>query len=191
MEYKYKIVDYNSLDFRGFSLKPIRQDEIFTIMKWRNNQIEYLRQTKPLTKEKQSKYFKHYILGQCDTEKPVDILFAYYHEESLVGYGGLTHIDWYNKIAEISFVLGVESTDGQEVYCNYLLSFIELLKIVAFEQLMLLQIFSVTYFNRRKQIECLHIIMEKVTISELPSLNRVEKYPEFIIHRLIPGGILK
>ena len=53
----YKILHKNVYSLDEYSLVPIRKEDRYDIMKWRNEQIYHLRQTKLLTKEEQDEYF--------------------------------------------------------------------------------------------------------------------------------------
>ena len=77
-------------------------------MNWRNEQIDYLRQTNHLTKQDQDNYFNKIIFKQFNHQKPSQILFSFYNKNKLIGYGGLVHINWAHKNAEISFLLKTE-----------------------------------------------------------------------------------
>jgi hypothetical protein len=85
-------------------LVPIRDEDKYSIMKWRNEQIAILRQKSPLTKENQEKYFKEVVEKLFETDQPSQLLFSFLEKGNLIGYGGLVHIDWENKNAEISFL---------------------------------------------------------------------------------------
>lgn len=95
----------NIYTLNEFSLLPIRFEDRYLIMKWRNEQIYHLRQNKPLTKKIQNDYFVKEIFPLFNQTKPNQILFSFLKKKILVGYGGLVHINWQKKNAEISFVM--------------------------------------------------------------------------------------
>ena len=45
----YKALNNQEYSFNEYSIVPIRSQDRFSIMKWRNEQIYHLRQDKPLT----------------------------------------------------------------------------------------------------------------------------------------------
>ena len=49
---------------KDYSICPIRVEDKFLIMRWRNEQIYHLRQSKPLTEEDQIKYFDEVVTNQ-------------------------------------------------------------------------------------------------------------------------------
>ena len=87
---------------------PIRVEDKYDIMKWRNEQIFHLRQDVKLTKQMQNLYFKDNILPSFDEEHPTQILFSILKDKRCIGYGGLVHIDWINQNAEISFLMDTQ-----------------------------------------------------------------------------------
>ena len=88
-----------------FEIVPIRHEDRFDIMKWRNEQIYHLRQSEPLTIEKQDAYFDNTIALLFNQEKPNQILFSFLEENECIGYGGLVHINWIDRNAEVSFIM--------------------------------------------------------------------------------------
>ena len=51
-----------------YSIVPIRYEDRWGIMKWRNEQIYHLRQAKPLTAEDQENYFSNVVSKLYDQE---------------------------------------------------------------------------------------------------------------------------
>ena len=88
-----------------YSLVPIRHQDKYKIMKWRNEQIYHLRQGKPLTKMDQDKYFNTIVSSLATQKFPDQILFSYLERDKCIGYGGLVHINYLDKHAEISFIM--------------------------------------------------------------------------------------
>ena len=73
-------------------------------MNWRNDQIYHLRQYE-IDKTKSRKYFNDIVANLFDKETPNQILFSYLKNSKCIGYGGLVHINWKDKNAEISFIM--------------------------------------------------------------------------------------
>ncbi len=124
---------------------PMRKKDIYFIMKWRNDQIEILRQNKTLTKKDQLSYYQNYILPSFFQKKPTLILFSYLLNNRLIGYGGLTNIDWRSKKAEISFLLNTKRAKDKIAYQQEFMVFLKLIKQIAFKDLKLKLIFTETY----------------------------------------------
>ena len=65
-----------------------------------------------------------------DQEKPNQILFSYFKNDKCIGYGGLVHINWIDKNAEISFIM---NSDLEEEYFHYHWSiFLGMYRILSF-----------------------------------------------------------
>jgi RimJ/RimL family protein N-acetyltransferase len=128
--------EYKKGDFR---LIPLREEDKYSIMNWRNAQIYHLRQDKLLTKTDQDAYFKNVVSNIYNQPKPSQILFSYLNKEECIGYGGLVHINWKDKNAEISFIINTElEAEYFQFHWSLYLTFIE---AVAFIELKLHKIF--------------------------------------------------
>jgi RimJ/RimL family protein N-acetyltransferase len=104
----YKCLTKNEYYDGDFKIVPIRYEDRLDIMKWRNEQMYHLRQDKPLTEIAQENYFRGTVSDLFDKEKPNQILFSFLKDDQLIGYGGLVHINWLDKNAEISFLMNTE-----------------------------------------------------------------------------------
>lgn len=107
----YKALDKQVYQLGEYSIVPIRMEDRYTIMQWRNEQIYHLRQSEPLTTEMQDAYFENVVAKQLDQEQPNQILFSYLKGDECIGYGGLVHINWIDKNAEISFIINTQLED--------------------------------------------------------------------------------
>ena len=65
----------------------------------------HLRQDKPLTEEDQEAYFLNVVAKLFEQERPNQLLFSFLDGDKCIGYGGLVHINWIDKNAEISFIM--------------------------------------------------------------------------------------
>ncbi len=139
----------------NYSIVPIRYEDRFNIMQWRNEQVYHLRQEKKLTVTDQENYFIQVIPELFLQEKPNQLLFSYLENEACIGYGGLVHINWKDKHAEISFIM---DTKLEVLYfAKHWQTFLTLIEQVAFKQLQLHKIFTYA-FNLRPH---LYIILEQ------------------------------
>lgn len=140
---KYICLQHQEQTLGDYSLVPLRYEDRFSIMKWRNEQIYHLRQARPLTEDDQQRYFDNVISKLYDNLKPDQILFSYLEEGVCIGYGGLVHINWIDRNAEISFIMDtdLESEHFGEHWHNYLM----MLKKVAFEDLCLHKIYTYAF----------------------------------------------
>jgi RimJ/RimL family protein N-acetyltransferase len=151
-------------------------EDRYEIMQWRNEQIYHLRQKEPLTKEIQDLYFDNVISKLFYHDKPDQILFSFLEDEKLIGYGGLVHIDWENRNAEVSFLQKIE--DDLDLWDNFL----KLLFDLSFKELNLLKIYTYA-FDLRPQ---LYPILElNGFIKEATFINHVminEKLTNVVLH---------
>lgn len=126
----YKILENQKFKFEDFEITPIRFEHRYQIMDWRNEQINLLRQKNKLTKQEQDNYFKKIIFKQFQLKKPTQILFSFFYQNKLIGYGGLVHINWIHKNAEISFLLKPE-LNKKNTYIESFKTFLFLIEKVA------------------------------------------------------------
>tara|TARA_B110000114_G_scaffold35742_1_gene37147 strand:+ start:4257 stop:4817 length:561 start_codon:yes stop_codon:yes gene_type:complete len=122
----YKCLKTNIFSDSKFKIIPIRFEDSIEIMNWRNEQIEILRQSEKLTSDKQIEYFSTVVNKLFYEKEPSQLLFSFFYEEELIGYGGLVHIDWENCNSEISFLLKTELNDIE----SYIEKFTFFLKLV-------------------------------------------------------------
>lgn len=144
----YKVLKKQKFRSGDYSLIPIRHKDRFKIMKWRNEQIYHLRQSEPLTVEKQENYFNSTVASLFNEEKPNQILFSFLKGEKCIGYGGLVHINWVDKNSEISFLIDTDLEKNN--FGRYWLIFLRLLEHVAFDQLHFHKLFTYAFDLRPK-----------------------------------------
>lgn len=144
----YKALKKQEFKSGDYCLTPIRHEDRFKIMEWRNEQIHHLRQTVPLTKEIQDKYFDGVITPLFKQAKPKQILFSFFYRGDFIGYGGLVHINYLDLNAEISFVI---KTDLQELFFEkYWIEYLNLIKQPAFKELKLRKIYTYAFDVRER-----------------------------------------
>lgn len=185
----YKVLNKQVFTNGNYSIVPIRYEDRLDILKWRNEQIYHLRQVKPLTVEDQENYFKIVVAELFDQENPSQILFSYLENGKCIGYGGLVHINWTDKNAEISFIMNtnLETDNFQKHWCNYLY----LLEQVAFQDLKFHKIFTYAFDLRPH----LYLALKEANFSEETRLKEHclfdGKYLDVVIHSKINKGLLR
>lgn len=149
----YISIKNNIISLGIYSIVPIRYQDRYLIMEWRNEQIYHLRQEKLLTKEAQDLYFDIIVNKLFEQEKPEQILFSYLSGSECIGYGGLVHINWNDRNAEISFIMktDLEKSDF-ELHWN---NFLNLIHIVATKELKLVKTYTYSYNLRPRLYEVL------------------------------------
>lgn len=136
---EYKILEKQIFSSGEYSIVPIRFEDRYLIMQWRNEQIYHLRQNKPLTKEDQDSYFENVVSKLFDQNKPDQLLFSFLKNDECIGYGGLVHINWTDRHAEISFI--IETRLESEHFEVFWSTFLKLIETVAFYELKLHKLF--------------------------------------------------
>lgn len=149
----YKALNKQKFSTGSYELVPIRFEDRMDIMKWRNEQIYHLRQAKPLTEADQNAYFEKVVAQLFEEEKPTQILFSFLENGKCIGYGGLVHINWMDRNAEISFIMNtaLEAEHFEFHWKNYL----SLLEEVAFNDIGLHKIYTYAYDLRPRLYEAL------------------------------------
>ena len=145
---KYYLLNKVKFEYEEFSLIPIRHEDRYLIMQWRNDQMYHLRQRKQLTKEDQDAYFENVVSTIFSKDQPEQLLFSFLKDDELIGYGGLVHINWKDKNAEISFLMN--TVLEKEHFEEYWMIYLNLIEKVAFHQLSLHKIFTYAYDLRPK-----------------------------------------
>ena len=139
----YKVLNNQKFSKDEFSIVPIRYEDSMAIMKWRNEQVYHLRQDKLLTELDQENYFNNIVNKLFDQKKPNQLLFSYIKDGLCIGYGGLVHMNWIDKNAEISFVM--DTKVEKEYFSRHWETFLKLIEEVAFIELNFHKIFTFAF----------------------------------------------
>ncbi|MHA8104559.1 GNAT family N-acetyltransferase [Aquirufa nivalisilvae] len=156
MDREYRVLKKQVFTKGLFQIVPIRDSDQLDIMKWRNEQIYHLRQNKPLTEQDQSHYFTNTISNLFNEDQPNQILFSYLEAGKCIGYGGLVHINWVDRNAEISFIM--ETKLEKDNFDKHWSIYLNLIEEVAFKELKLHKIY-VYAFDLRPH---LYVALENV-----------------------------
>jgi RimJ/RimL family protein N-acetyltransferase len=139
----YKCLSQQEFKSGNYKLAPIREEDKYEIMRWRNEQLYHLRQQKPLSENEQEKYFSIVISPLFEQEQPAQVLFSYLENETCIGYGGLVHINWKDRYAEISFI--INTALEKDLFQFHWTTYLSLIEQAAFEGLKLHKIFTYAY----------------------------------------------
>lgn len=164
----FKCLIQNQFIFENYKLIPIRFLDKDLIRAWRNDQIEILRQQQVLTLDSQFKYFSTIIFETFHQDFPDQLIFSFLENGKMIGYGGLVHIDWDNKNAEISFLLATE-LNFENNYLKLFSSFLILIELVA-KSINLNKIFTYGYNINEYRFKPL---IEKKYIKEVQLSNHI------------------
>ena len=133
MKTSYQCIKKQKYTIQDFSLVPIRWEDRYKIMQWRNKQKFHLHQDKELTVEDQDAYFENIISNLFDQDKPKQILISLLKDNRYIEYEVLVHINWIDKNVEISFIMGTKH-ENKFFNMNWL-KFIELIENLGFNKL--------------------------------------------------------
>ena len=163
-----------------FKLEPIRSIDRFDILKWRNEQVYHLRQNGLLSVDQQNSYFQKTISRLFEESQPNQILFSFMKNDVCIGYGGLVHISWIDKNAEISFVM--DTALELDLFEENWLTYLSLIEKVAFGDLNLHKIFTYAFDLRPH----LYIALELSGFNETARLKEHcffnNQYIDAVIH---------
>jgi len=179
----YKCLKQQIVTSGEYSLVPIRHEDRYDIMQWRNEQIYHLRQSEPLTIEKQENYFNTTVASLFYEERPNQILFSFLEGNECIGYGGLVHVNWIDKNAELSFIM--ETQLEKDAFNFYWSKFLACIEKVAFEELSFHKIYTYAFDLRPH----LYTILERNGFKREAVLKDqclIEgEYKDVIIHSLV------
>lgn len=150
---QYKCLQQNVFTEGDYTIIPLRDEDKYKIMQWRNEQIDILRQKEPLTQIQQEQYFTNVVAKLFEEEKPNQILFSYLKNDELIGYGGLVHIDWESRNAEISFLTETERNQDISLFEKDFSIYLKLIEQVAFIELNFIKIYTYAYDIREYYFE--------------------------------------
>ena len=170
----YNCLKTNLFQSDSFSIVPIREEDKLAIMNMRNEQIYHLRQNKPLKAVDQDNYFTNVISKLFDTDQPNQILFSFLKNGVFAGYGGLVHINWIDKNAEISFIMNTNSE--KKNFYKYWKIYLKLIEDVGFKELNFNKLYTYAYDLRPQ----LYVVLEDSGYSKEKEI--IDKSIKIIIH---------
>lgn len=151
----YRWLDYRLKDNDGYELTSLAEDDLLAVRIWRNAQPQVLRNPKPLTIEDQHRYWHEVVAPSLVAESPKVVLVAIRIAGALIGYGGLTNLDWVVRRAEVSFLVSPERAADFGGYVVDFRRFLDLLSELAFERMGLSRLFTETYDLRPHHVAVL------------------------------------
>jgi RimJ/RimL family protein N-acetyltransferase len=181
---KYKCLDLAAINESRFVLTPIRDEDKYPIMHWRNSQLNILRQNELLTEAQQEAYFRSVVSPLFELEQPAQLLFSFFYEDRLIGYGGLVHIDWKSGNAEISFLLEPGSNENPSIFKSAWLAYLKMISAIAFRYLAFHKIYTYAYSTRTDLFPILEKagFVEEVRLKDQVNIDGVFK--DVLIHSL-------
>lgn len=172
----YRCMPRPRLQEGNLSVEAVRPSDIEPIRRWRNAQLKVLRQGAPISRSEQAAYYRKHVWPDMRLPKPANILLAYLEDGRRIGYGGLVHIAWRHRRAEVSFLLKTELADTPAECGRYFPAFLGLMKALAFDDLRLHRLCTETYAIRERHLAALEqagfrregVLREHVWIDDRP-----------------------
>lgn len=152
---KYICMPRPKLEDGPFSVEALQPVHIEAVRQWRNAQMDVLRQDEVITPAQQEAYYAEHIWPDMLKSNPSNILLAFKERGQLIGYGGLVHIVWEHRRAEVSFLLNPALAERQDDYARSFAAFLNLMKALAFDELSLNRLYTETYSMRQHHISIL------------------------------------
>lgn len=138
-----------------YEIRTVQEADMEKIRSARNDQIDVLRQSKPISQEDQKKYYQNVVLKNQESDTPEMILFSLFKDDIWIGYGGLVHINYEHRRAEISFLVDTVRSKDLKTYREDFLHFLNLTIGYAFQELELHRIHGETYAFRKDHVKIL------------------------------------
>lgn len=148
----YIVLPQPQLSEGEITVRAVCPRDIEPIRVWRNAQMDVLRQNAPISEAAQSRYYATQIWPQKLSSMPDNILLAIEKRSELIGYGGLVHIDWADRRAEISLLLDPEIEARPKARAEIFRQFLMIVKRIAFEHLDLAKLTVETFETRSDYI---------------------------------------
>jgi len=139
----------------NLSVEAVRPADIEPIRRWRNAQLKVLRQVAPISPGEQTAYYRKHVWPDLRSPNPGNILLTYLENGRRIGYGGLVHIAWDHRRAEVSFLLKTDLAGTLDECSRYFPIFLGLMKTLAFGDLRLNRLSTETYAIRERHIAAL------------------------------------
>jgi RimJ/RimL family protein N-acetyltransferase len=153
------------------------------LKRWRNEQINVLRQASPLTDSDQERWFRKI---QYSIDQVIAAILASDKKNSpnFMGYCGITNINRKRKRGEISFLVDTSRARDRKLYKEDFLSSLYFLCRYGFETLELNYIYTETYVFRRYHIKILEDFgfRRKKILKDRKFINN--KHWDSVIHSL-------
>jgi len=133
---------------------PLSREDLSHIKDWRNSQMDVLRQWRPLSDLNQENWYR--VVSEDDHQ----VIFSIKERNSdtstkLIGYCGITNIDYINRRGEISFLVDPSRTEDIDLYRLDLSAVLNFLCLYGFDSLNLHKLFTETFDFRVDHINIL------------------------------------
>jgi RimJ/RimL family protein N-acetyltransferase len=143
------------VDRHGYRFDLLARADIEALRGFRNAQMDVLRQAEPITPEAQQQWFATQVEPAHAAHEPAQLLIGINRSGTFIGYGGLTHLDWEARRAEVSFLVDPRRAADADLYRRDSAAFLSFLADWSFGVLDLHRLFAETYAFRDLHISLL------------------------------------
>lgn len=151
----YRCLDDQAISAGKYALRVVQEADVELIRQWRNDQLDVLRQSAPISREQQKAYFQENIWPSMKKDRPCNILMTLLEEGKPIGYGGLVHIAWEHRRAEVSFLLDAIYAPDPQAYSRHFSNYLAMIKTLGFSVLNFNRLYAETYAFRHQHIQIL------------------------------------
>ena len=151
----YNLLHGRSWSLDDYAIESIRLEDAEPVRNWRNQQMNALRQSQPLSFDQQNDYFKKEVFPEFDLPHPSKILVRFTLKGKLIGYGGIVHLNWADRRGEVSFLLDTKRAQDIENYRKEIATFLTLIRDLAFKNLNLHKLSTESYAHRTYHVEAI------------------------------------
>ena len=131
-DYYYRCLPKTTFQNGNVTLEAVQPEHIEQIRKWRNEQMNILRQSKPVSKAEQIAYYEKNVWPEMIKKNPDKILLSIMCDGVLKGYGGLVYLSWENLRGEISFLLDTQIANTQRDFGELFPLFLLMIKYLKY-----------------------------------------------------------
>jgi RimJ/RimL family protein N-acetyltransferase/SAM-dependent methyltransferase len=140
----------------GYRYLPLRRADIEPLRRFRNAQMDVLRQSAPISAPEQERWFDEVVAWAQRAPRPPMMLVSILDgDDRFIGYGGLTNLDWDARRAEVSFLVDPARAADPGVYAHDFTTFLRFIADWAFGDLALNRLFTETFEFREAHIALL------------------------------------
>jgi len=150
---RYLAIPSPRIERYSLTLRAVAPEDIELIRQWRNAQMDVLRQSLPISREEQQRYFSEHVWPYMGSLCPPQLLLSIERQGVLIGYGGLVHFDWEARRAEISFLLRPELESQPEALSEIFLEYLDVIYELAFVYLGLHRLTTETFEFRKVHLK--------------------------------------
>lgn len=151
----YQVMPRACLGDKELQIRAIGEADVEDVRLWRNAQMDVLRQNSEISPDAQQRYFAEHVWPDKLLLQPKQVLVGIERHGTLIGYGGLVHISWPYRRAEVSFLLEPKLERDLVELRVIFARFLSLIQELAFKDLQLHRLTTETYAHRLIHIQAL------------------------------------